>query len=129
MGGRLQSEFSPFLLFPIYIKLVFFQTVNRRLHGSAVVLIFIAAFPAGVEVNEQATDITSFSQVAFGEVFISSGAGIGDAAKADLLLNIGEVRAQVDFGRQRFTRRDSSGTKVLTRHCSESASPPTEFIR
>ena len=28
-----------------------------------------------------------------------------------------------------FARRACSGTKVLTRHCSGSASPPTEFIR
>ena len=31
MGGRLQSEFSSFLLLSIYIKLVSFQPVNLQL--------------------------------------------------------------------------------------------------
>ena len=31
MGGRLQSEFSPFLLLSIYIKLVSFQPFNLQL--------------------------------------------------------------------------------------------------
>jgi len=39
------------------------------------------------------------------------------------------VAAHPRFGPGGFAKRACSSTKVLTRHCSGSASPTTEFIR
>ena len=82
---------------------VFFQTLNRRLHGCASILIRIAFLITRVVINEQTAHISGFTQITFGKVLIRTRTSIRHTTVTDLLFHRCQMRAQIHFRWQRLS--------------------------